>query len=196
MVAAAALPGSRVEIEDVGLNPTRTGAARRAAALRRARRGATTTATDGRRAARHGRRSRAIATGAVEIAPDGGSRPDRRTAGDRGARRRTAARSRSAAPPSCASRRAIASPRSSPASAALGIDADERPDGFVVRGPARGRRPAGGVADARGDHRMAMAFAIAALARRAARRRIDGAGRRSAISYPGFFETLGAGSSA
>ncbi len=44
---------------------------------------------------------------------------------------------------------------------ALGIDADERPDGFVVRGSGA---PAGGVADARGDHRMAMAFAIAALA--------------------------------
>ena len=46
---------------------------------------------------------------------------------------------------------------------ALGIDADERPDGFAVRGPSA--RPAGGVADARGDHRMAMAFAIAALGR-------------------------------
>src|SRR5205085_531906 len=38
---------------------------------------------------------------------------------------------------------------------ALGIDADERPDGFVVRGPSS-TRPTGGVADARGDHRMAM----------------------------------------
>src|SRR6185503_5827324 len=46
----------------------------------------------------------------------------------------------------------------------LGIDADEREDGFIVRGPAPGTRPAGGTADARGDHRMAMAFAIAALA--------------------------------
>src|SRR5205823_5040790 len=70
---------------------------------------------------------------------------------------------------------------------ALGIDADERPDGFVVRGPSS-TRPTGGVADARGDHRMAMAFAIAAL----------GAERSSTIlgadavviSYPGFFETL------
>src|SRR5262249_59411498 len=38
---------------------------------------------------------------------------------------------------------------------ALGLDADERPDGFTIRGSAS---PHGGVADARGDHRMAMAF--------------------------------------
>ncbi len=44
----------------------------------------------------------------------------------------------------------------------LGIDADEHPDGFAVRGGRTGT-PSGGVADACGDHRMAMAFAIAAL---------------------------------
>ena len=49
-------------------------------------------------------------------------------------------------------------------------------------------RPRGGVADARGDHRMAMAFAIAALGAEAPSR-IDGADS-VAISYPGFFETL------
>ncbi len=41
---------------------------------------------------------------------------------------------------------------------ALGIDADERPDGFVVAGG----RLAAGCVDARGDHRIAMAFAVAA----------------------------------
>jgi 3-phosphoshikimate 1-carboxyvinyltransferase len=72
---------------------------------------------------------------------------------------------------------------------ALGIDADERADGFVVRGPAgRAGRPRGGIADARGDHRMAMAFAIAALGAETPSR-IDGADA-VAISYPGFFETL------
>src|SRR5215468_8861803 len=44
---------------------------------------------------------------------------------------------------------------------AIGHEADERPDGFTIRA-ARSPR-GGGVADARGDHRMAMAFAIAAL---------------------------------
>jgi 3-phosphoshikimate 1-carboxyvinyltransferase len=68
---------------------------------------------------------------------------------------------------------------------ALGIDADERPDGFVVRGSGA---PAGGVADARGDHRMAMAFAIAALAAERPSR-VEGADS-VAVSYPGFFETL------
>jgi 3-phosphoshikimate 1-carboxyvinyltransferase len=71
----------------------------------------------------------------------------------------------------------------------LGIDADERADGFVVGHPAGGhRRPAGGTADARGDHRMAMAFAIAALAADGPSR-IEGADV-VAISYPDFFRTL------
>ena len=47
---------------------------------------------------------------------------------------------------------------------ALGIEADERPDGFVV-GKSGQSATGSGQADARGDHRMAMAFAIAALAR-------------------------------
>jgi 3-phosphoshikimate 1-carboxyvinyltransferase len=74
---------------------------------------------------------------------------------------------------------------------ALGLDADERPDGFMVAGgtAATGRRPKGGVADARGDHRMAMAFAIAALATDRPST-IDGADA-VVISYPGFFDTLG-----
>jgi len=72
---------------------------------------------------------------------------------------------------------------------ALGIAVDELSDGFVVSGPAAGSgRASGGVANADGDHRMAMAFAIAAL----------GAERPSTIigadavviSYPGFFDTL------
>ena len=75
---------------------------------------------------------------------------------------------------------------------ALGLDADERPDGFVVRGrPRSGGAPpvaAHRHVDAQGDHRMAMAFAIAALAAHD-RCTIEGAGA-VAISYPGFFETL------
>ncbi|MBI1872807.1 MAG: 3-phosphoshikimate 1-carboxyvinyltransferase [Acidobacteria bacterium] len=68
---------------------------------------------------------------------------------------------------------------------ALGADIEERPDGFHISGR---RRLSGGTADAVGDHRLAMAFAIAAL----------GADRPSVIlgassvdiSYPGFFEVL------
>jgi len=68
---------------------------------------------------------------------------------------------------------------------ALGADAEERPDGFVVRG---GRRLAGGRADAAGDHRLAMALAIAALGAEAPST-IDGAAAVD-VSYPGFFATL------
>jgi 3-phosphoshikimate 1-carboxyvinyltransferase len=68
---------------------------------------------------------------------------------------------------------------------ALGADVEESGDGFHVCGR---RRLAGGAADAAGDHRLAMAFAIAAL----------GAGGDSlirgaesvSVSYPGFFDTL------
>lgn len=68
----------------------------------------------------------------------------------------------------------------------LGADADELADGFHVDGS---RPLAGGVADAAGDHRLAMAFAIAALGARSAST-IVGA-EVVDVSYPGFFETLG-----
>jgi 3-phosphoshikimate 1-carboxyvinyltransferase len=71
----------------------------------------------------------------------------------------------------------------------LGIDADEHADGFAVRGRgAAAPAVTGGVADARGDHRMAMAFAIAALA--GARPSTIIGADAVGISYPGFFETL------
>lgn len=44
---------------------------------------------------------------------------------------------------------------------ALGVDAEERPDGFVVRGKGRVR---GGRVHAHNDHRLAMAMAVAGLA--------------------------------
>jgi len=43
--------------------------------------------------------------------------------------------------------------------AAIGIDARETPDGMIVRGGSA----KGGIVDSRGDHRIAMAFAVAAL---------------------------------
>jgi len=68
---------------------------------------------------------------------------------------------------------------------ALGAEADELPDGFHVFGRTRLR---GGEADAAGDHRLAMAFAVAALGARAPSR-ILGA-EAVDVSYPGFFEIL------
>ena len=44
---------------------------------------------------------------------------------------------------------------------ALGVDVEEYPDGFRIRGT--GRIPGGAELDARGDHRVAMSLALAAL---------------------------------
>ena len=68
---------------------------------------------------------------------------------------------------------------------AMGADADESPDGFQVR---RGARLAGGTVHARHDHRLAMAFAIAALGA-GGPTQIDGADA-VAVSYPSFFQDL------
>ena len=68
---------------------------------------------------------------------------------------------------------------------ALGADIDELPDGFEVRGS---RRLRGGNADAAGDHRLAMAFAIAALG--ATSPSVISGADSVRISYPEFFATL------
>jgi 3-phosphoshikimate 1-carboxyvinyltransferase len=68
---------------------------------------------------------------------------------------------------------------------ALGADADEFDDGFAVRG---GRRLTGGVVDAHHDHRLAMAFAVAALGATGPTH-IHGADVAT-VSFPRFFETL------
>ena len=66
------------------------------------------------------------------------------------------------------------------------VVAEERPDGFSIHGTGA---PRGGVADAHDDHRIAMALAIAALSA-SGPSTIDGS-EAVAISYPGFFDTLG-----
>jgi 3-phosphoshikimate 1-carboxyvinyltransferase len=68
---------------------------------------------------------------------------------------------------------------------ALGADAEEFPDGFHIRG---GRRLSGGHVDAQDDHRLAMAFAVAALTA-AGPVTIHGA-EAAAVSYPAFFADL------
>ncbi len=65
--------------------------------------------------------------------------------------------------------------------AAMGADAEERPDGFVVRGPTPLR---GAVIDSAEDHRIAMAFAIAGLIA-SGETVIEGFGAAD-ISWPGF----------
>jgi 3-phosphoshikimate 1-carboxyvinyltransferase len=68
---------------------------------------------------------------------------------------------------------------------ALGADAEELPDGFAVRGA---RPLGGGTADACDDHRLAMAFAVAALGGRQASTIVGAAS--VAVSYPEFFDVL------
>ncbi|MEC7946669.1 MAG: 3-phosphoshikimate 1-carboxyvinyltransferase [Myxococcota bacterium] len=72
---------------------------------------------------------------------------------------------------------------------ALGSEGEARPDGLVLPGAASLR---GGCVQSAGDHRIAMAGAVAALAA-AGETRIDGADAVE-VSYPGFFSTLEASS--
>lgn len=68
---------------------------------------------------------------------------------------------------------------------AMGAEVDELDDGLRIHGPARLR---GAAIDPRGDHRIAMAFAVAGLAAEGATT-IEGADC-AAVSFPGFFPLL------
>lgn len=179
--AAAALPGSEIEIVDVGLNPTRTAFLD---LLRSA--GADVTVE---------------AAGAAANEPFGTVRVRHRTlrpiriAADQApgvidelpALAALAAHGATLEVSGAAELRTKESDRIAVLAAglrALGAEVDERPDGFSVRAAGL----TGGAVDAAGDHRMAMAFAVAAL----------GAGAPTTIrghdavdvSYPGFFTAL------
>ena len=67
----------------------------------------------------------------------------------------------------------------------MGVPADERPDGFVVDGRVR---PTGGEVDAAGDHRLVMAFALVALGATGPTT-IRGA-HAVGVSYPSFEQDL------
>ena len=68
---------------------------------------------------------------------------------------------------------------------AMGAQVEEREDGLKIPG---GQQLRGGEVDSLGDHRIAMAFAVAAL-RAEGETRIRGA-EAAVISYPGFFDAL------
>ncbi len=71
---------------------------------------------------------------------------------------------------------------------ATGIEAEERPDGMIVTGG----RFRGGTVQSHGDHRIAMAFAVAGMVAEAPVRVEDCA--NVATSFPGFAElAAGAG---
>ncbi len=67
----------------------------------------------------------------------------------------------------------------------LGVDAREKPDGFVIDGV---RRPTGGVVNAAHDHRLVMAFTLVGLGA-SGPTRITGA-EAVAVSYPAFERDL------
>jgi 3-phosphoshikimate 1-carboxyvinyltransferase len=182
LVAAASLPGSRVEIEDVGLNPTRTDLI---AVLKRFGAHVDVHVTD--IVADEPRGTIVVEgdrTGDLEIGPD--EVPG--LIDELPAIAALAAHSGSVTVSGASELRVKESDRIATLVAgfrALGIDADERADGFAIKGSGE---PSGGTAHARGDHRMAMAFAVAALRTQRASR-IEGSDSVG-ISYPGFFDTL------
>lgn len=181
-VAAAGLPGSEIELAEVGLNPTRTSfldvLARAGARISRTETPTDTGEPVGTVVVAHGH------LGPLEIAPDEvpgliDELPVLAAFATFGGSVRVTG---------AAELRAKESDRISALTAglrAMGADAEELPDGFHVRG---GRPLSGGTVDACDDHRLAMAFAIAGLAATGPTT-IKGA-EAVDVSYPGFFETL------
>lgn len=183
MIAAAALPGSRIEIEGVGLNPTRSSLLR---VLRHF--GAKVSAIED-----HGP-GQGEPRGTIVVEGDQlgnlviGPKEVPGLIDELPALAALAAAGGAVSVRGAAELRVKESDRIAVLVAglrALGIAAEECPDGFDVQGAGF---PTGGVVHAHGDHRMAMTFAIAALAGQGPSR-INGSDA-VAISYPGFFETL------
>lgn len=183
-VAASLLPGSDLALPSVGLNPTRTGVL---AVL--ARMGAPIERDDVREEAgelrgvlrvRHGG-LRGVAIGADEVPATIDELPILAVAAalaDGETRLSGAAELRVKESDRLA---AIAQLRS------LGVDIDITDDGFVIRGNA-GRPLGAGRIVTHGDHRIAMAFAVAGLMAPGGVV-IDGA-ECVDVSFPGFFERL------
>jgi 3-phosphoshikimate 1-carboxyvinyltransferase len=182
LVAAAALPGSEVTIEEVGLNPTRTGIL---TILERF--GASVKVTPGEQ---RGDEPYGVVTvrhqalRAIEIVPDEvpgviDELPVLAALATHGGELRVTG---------AQELRVKESDRISELADGLrgmGGEIEERPDGFHVHGGVRLR---GGEVDARNDHRLAMAFAIAALGATGPTVIHDAAA--AAVSYPQFFTVL------
>ena len=183
-VAAAALPGSNVTITHVGLNPSRAALLdvleRFGADIARDVEGDWNGEPVGRIRIRHGTmRDLVIEPGEVSEVID--ELPVLATLGTFGGSVTVSGAGELRVKESDRIAELVAGLR------AMGADAEERPDGFQVRS---GAPLTGGTVHARHDHRLAMAFAIAALGARGATA-IEGADA-VAVSYPGFFGDLDA----
>jgi 3-phosphoshikimate 1-carboxyvinyltransferase len=182
MVAAASLPGSDIVIESVGVNPTRTGIIevlrRMGVDVQIEGDGGHVGEPVGTIRVRHGHLGATViepaeVPGVIDELPVLGA-----LATHGGELRVTGAQEL----------RVKESDRISALADGLrrmGADVDELPDGFHVRGRQRLR---GGDVDARNDHRLAMAFAVAALGA-SGPTVIHDAGA-AAVSYPEFFSVL------
>lgn len=182
-VAAAALPGSEIEVHDVGLNPTRI---RLLDLLRSA--GARVVVTPS--ASQSGEPRGSVQVKHDELHPMVVTASDVPSLIDElPALAALAVHGRGLRVSGAAELRAKESDRIAVLVSGLrklGARVDEYPDGFDIH-EAKGL--AGGTVDASGDHRMAMAFAVAALG--ATGPTIINGHNVVDISYPGFFETLG-----
>jgi 3-phosphoshikimate 1-carboxyvinyltransferase len=182
LAAAAALPGSEITIDQVGLNPTRTAILD---VLRRYGADVAAEQTEEWQGEPVGRiRLRAHALGRLEIGPAEAPHvidelPVLGALATCGGEIRVTGASELRVKESDRISALVTGLRG------LGAEAEELPDGFHVRGT---RQLTGGTAHAQHDHRLAMAFAIAALAA-AGPVAIDGADAAT-VSYPSFFDDL------
>ena len=181
-VAAAALPGSDVTITQVGLNPSRTALLD---VLKRYGADIEVTIEDewqgepvGRLRVRHGAR-RDLVIDPSEVPEVIDELPVLATLGTFGGSVTVSGAGELRVKESDRIAELVAGLR------AMGADAGERADGFQVR---HGARLTGGTVHARHDHRLAMAFAIAALGA-GGPTQIEGADA-VAVSYPSFFDDL------
>lgn len=182
LCAGAALPGSEVQLDDVGLNPSRSGILdilTRMGADIEIEPGPTTEGEPmGRVVVRHGGQ-RAVDIRPEEVPGVIDELPVLAALATHGGELRVTGASEL---------RVKESDRISALAEGLrrmGGEIDEFPDGFHVHG---GRRLTGGEVDAHHDHRLAMAFAIAALGARGPTT-VHGAAA-AAVSYPEFFQVL------
>ncbi len=179
---AAALPGSEVQLDDVLLNPRRLGFVR---ALRRMGADVDVVSADETAGESVGSiRIRHVGNGAAVI--EGGEVPD--LIDELPVLAARAALGGSLDVTGAGELRVKESDRITAlvrGLRALGVTADERPDGFTIDGS---RRPSGGTADAAGDHRLVMAFALVGLGA-AGPSVIHGADAVS-VSYPEFARDL------
>ncbi len=178
LVGASIAPGSALELEGVGVNPTRIGVIEILRAMgadiellhRRRQGGEPVADIRVRSASLHG-----VRIGAEQVAPAIDEFPALAVA--------AACSEGETVVSGAAELRVKESDRIAAVVAglrALGVEAEERADGMRIRGGAI----AGGAVDSRGDHRLAMAFAMAAL--RARGEIVVQDCRNVATSFPGF----------